>query len=1067
MNDIKIPPLEDKNDYSELLCQLFNIIDNVKSYAKFDIDSIEDELFLYSNSAETIVCFIPINNNEKNEIKKLVHLEKIISSTINKINQLKEITVKRLLFASTFGDNQALTDTINSNEQSFKIDYLSWQSLSNLIIKEKDLFKKFYNKFYNDKPEKLAKLNRLFIDGSGNIVAQDINNSILIINKNDTKTIENLFKANVDKLAELEILIRQNTESSTKEILFRILAQTTPKSYTAEREIYNQKLISLYSENIMNEKDITLKDVYVEPDFLLYQSCFDKDDDRLKFKNKSGFVYPEHSSKSIHNFIYEVLQGTNSLNLSKISNVIFVLGYPGQGKTSFCKRILFDLLTNEITNKEVFFFRLRDIDQIKQLIKNPIPLLLEEAQKVTEIKLDEIEFRKSIIILDGLDELYMKENLRLDEIDDFCRTLINEASKSTNINIIVTSRYHYIDIENFKNEKVLILQIKEFTYNQQLAWIKQYGAKKKYMEDWFVEELKKFNNDYNFSHIGELVGQPLLLYLISTINSEIDITANRTTIYTIIFNELVERQYDNGKLRAYKDIEKSDLRKLIQEIAFAIFSSRKEYINKSDLLKLDTIQFFIKKFPPEYHYSLKSILSTFYFQEVKKEQSNNETDESRSNYTIEFLHKSLQEYMIAERIYENVRDEFLATKGNSNYVIDNPNRAFEIVFEQFSKQLITIDIQNFLIQLIENDSNENRINLNDRLKSFFPEIIKHNFLLSYNTKDFQLSPFDLIKNTFIGFWSILYYTNPLENYLKDENLQKKFSLMLRLVLSEDFKNKEDSYEVESFNIPLNYQTIVEEFRMHYFVSSPENAERNRYFAYNYNSYSKLNDFQFDIVKTVDRLDIKLKDNSKYINAFIHDGSLESGTNISVTGGGLLVTNYNFDDNNIDISAISVIHNTNINQSQLKSFHNSKIINSNINETTIKSQSFINVDFITCSLSNVVFIDCIFNNVNFINCTINNSIFKSNKIYSISFMSCFFNSVAFKNDIFFGAIFSSNNFSDCLLKSCFFIDSIYTGNILNNTKSDGIVHNSGDTVIINDEFSELFNHKNNNDENTSD
>ena len=86
--------------------------------------------------------------------------------------------------------------------------------------------------------------------------------------------------------------------------------------------------------------------IYIEPGYAIHRNCFEEKDSRLKKEertNDKGFVSVE--GLSVHDFTYQFIQGEIDNKLkSKNAKILFLLGYPGQGKSSFCKKLLNDCI---------------------------------------------------------------------------------------------------------------------------------------------------------------------------------------------------------------------------------------------------------------------------------------------------------------------------------------------------------------------------------------------------------------------------------------------------------------------------------------------------------------------------------------------------------------------------------------------------------------------------------------------------------------------------------------------------------------------------------------------------
>jgi uncharacterized protein YjbI with pentapeptide repeats len=541
-----------------------------------------------------------------------------------------------------------------------------------------------------------------------------------------------------------------------------------------------------------NDKNMTLNDIYIEPTFEFLSNHLKKEKD--KYYNQFTTA---KDNQSIHNFIYNYLNNKSSCNneqfQSKNSNIVLILGQPGQGKSSFSKKFMFDYISKNFDTKEqVFLLRLRDISNSSHLLDNPIDSLVEKLNKIIGFTLNLED--ETILFLDGLDELTMKEQLVSSKIDDFLETLISCLKDYPKLKLIITSRTLYVNLEKLEKrlkDNILTLHLKAFDLEKQKLWLEKYKEFYPYatLTDEILDELHK--NQTN--HILELISQPILLHMITKLNlSEDDLTnnTNRAKIYDEMFTSIINRKWeDNRQHENLKGIEPDDIRELLREIAFAIYKSDFEYIHKSKLEKLPFIKEFYEKLEIDVNKNteeldgiLKGVLISFYFQEVNK-NSEDDIDDS-NNYAIEFLHKSLQEYLVAEKIYDEVLR--LIDKDRKNkYAIKDYKEVLKIVWELFSSKTISLEIQNYLIEIIQNGNQEQNIELAKRMGSFLGELFEKDFIYQYNL-DSDVNIMQKSFDTFYGYWAVLSNLDTKENFVEKE-FHVKFNNYIAHIIRDNIK----------------------------------------------------------------------------------------------------------------------------------------------------------------------------------------------------------------------------------------------------------------------------------------
>lgn len=562
-----------------------------------------------------------------------------------------------------------------------------------------------------------------------------------------------------------------------------------------------------------NDKNMTLNDIYIEPTFEFLSSHLKKEKD----KYYEQFI-SSNDNQSIHDFIYSYLNNKSSCNneqfKNKNSNIVLILGQPGQGKSSFSKKFMFDYISKKFDTKEqVFLLRLRDISNSSYLLDNPIDSLGEKLHKIIGFTPNLED--ETILLLDGLDELTMKEQLVSSKIDDFLETLMSCLKDYPKLKLIITSRTLYVNLEKLEKrlkDDILTIHLKAFDLEKQKLWLEKY--KEFYPYATLTNEILDELHRNETKHILELISQPILLHMIAKLNlSKDDLTnnTNRAKIYDEMFTSIINRKWENDrKHENLKGIEPDDIRELLREIAFAIYKSDFEYIHKSKLEKLAFVKEFyenlgidVNKNTEELDGILKGVLISFYFQEVNK-NSQDDIDDS-NNYAIEFLHKSLQEYLVAEKIYDEVL-RLIDKDRKGKHSIKDYKEVLKIVWELFSSKTISIEIQNYLIEIIKNGNQEQNIELAKRMASFLGELFEKDFIYQYNL-DTDVNIMKKSFDIFYGYWTILSNLGSNENFI-NEKFNEKYNTYFTYLMRNNLECIGVTTIIDDlYNFNFKYQNI--------------------------------------------------------------------------------------------------------------------------------------------------------------------------------------------------------------------------------------------------------------------
>ena len=177
-----------------------------------------------------------------------------------------------------------------------------------------------------------------------------------------------------------------------------------------KREYYD-KLASYFHEPVFNNYNTKLSDIYI------LQS----------FETKYTYIEGRYKKEILKSFpiidflVNNWLKGVDptpehNKTISLIGGKISVLlGHPGQGKTSICYALL-NIIVNDLTDtRDIIFLKLRDVKEPIEFLKHPEKMILAHfKENDLQFKLD-----NSIVILDGLDELYMHSGISRKEISNF------------------------------------------------------------------------------------------------------------------------------------------------------------------------------------------------------------------------------------------------------------------------------------------------------------------------------------------------------------------------------------------------------------------------------------------------------------------------------------------------------------------------------------------------------------------------------------------------------------------------------------------------------------------------
>ncbi|MBA9072274.1 GTPase SAR1 family protein [Flavobacterium gossypii] len=672
------------------------------------------------------------------------------------IDNTKEMKAFLLIFKTIKKTNFDLSKELGQLELNKSSDLLSITQgieteLIELLEKEIKITKEFFEDVINYNPEYLTKTFLVFkkyLNVLGIKIEDDLNYKYYKSFRNN-----------------LEIEYQENKEIY-KELVDFFDNPIFKQNIQLDKQLdYYKNLIKLFTNPLqpkLPENLETLKDLYIEPYFKFHKNNIHK---QTSYKD---FHEPLDNTLSLHKFVNEFfLKGVTYPDCKETYNLIFLLGQPGQGKTSFCYKLIYDYLESSIglPSSPLYFIKIREL-VARDFIDNPL-------QTVNSFIGQNIDFRedKCVLILDGLDEAYMSGGLNDNDLRVLYERLNKVSFQNKKLKIILTSRLNYLNVNDSCFDNSLVIQLEVLSDNQ----IKEYSERFKtfYPNNKLVEKIDSILTDYNYEHIKELLQQAVLIYFIAMSNIDIDKDDSRSIIYDKIFSSLAKRSWEeNGQLSYLKSDVRTNpkkyeryLREYIRNIAFEIYQSPNLHISVDKLRKLDATKIFIKKCfddsieitPDKINEISKYLLISFYFQESKNNQS--------SETAIEFFHNSLWEYLTAEYMWEENKKMLLQKDSDGDIITKTADEYFEFINKIIGQKKLVFTIKNNLEDIIYRENNVVKQEIFNNSKEIFFSLLHNDFLLEYSSRNNSLTSFEKSVSIFELFWTFFYNSNDSRLYI--------------------------------------------------------------------------------------------------------------------------------------------------------------------------------------------------------------------------------------------------------------------------------------------------------------
>ena len=314
--------------------------------------------------------------------------------------------------------------------------------------------------------------------------------------------------------------------------------------------------------------------------------------------------YKFGDSDSLDNVIQKFMEYAASLNM-------LIIGTPGMGKSSIVSWIANQYKDND----NIIILRFRDwkIEKLSNGLLNA---------SCTSLSCENEDLENKMLILDGFDEIKA-----VDIRNSLLRNFFNDILDYKNFKFIITSRPDYIDFYKFQN----IFTLLPFGIDK----IKQFYQ--------IIKESELDINKINYNNLNVL-GIPVILYMALMVEIDITEDATKSELYNRIFAEeggIFDKfcyqgiAYDNGSQPLRDSENKKTYLRFLGDVAFKMFEKNDLCIRK-DECQIPEIEFYgnsmqVLEFPIKHLF-----------------------ENTKSN--IEFIHKSIYEYFVAEYFYKILCD---------------------------------------------------------------------------------------------------------------------------------------------------------------------------------------------------------------------------------------------------------------------------------------------------------------------------------------------------------------------------------------------------------------------------
>lgn len=483
------------------------------------------------------------------------------------------------------------------------------------------------------------------------VLEYELNENMLLKINENIETVLDYFQKVYDHI--------ELNNATVHEIEYSSMNMDGRKTIESFSELFEEPLIFEEKENTKR-----LKDVFVWPEYKSSLLEYEQDDLRE--------IISEFLKGNMKIFLHS--KGIPKLKIDKDYNLLVILGMGGMGKSSLLKKLAYDMIHNEINLdlNNVFFVKFSSVEcKYNNLLENIISYL-DINKKI---------LRNSLVILDAFDEFVLKDIEKQKMLELFCHEI-----QLLNCRVVITSRENYIDTGSLQN--TFVIKLLTFNIEKRKEWLNKYN---KDLPLQVIEDVCSFH-DENDLYGEEFIGIPIILYMVASNCIRISDYSTRYEFYNALFglNGIwYKRMYDvsHPAILTRHDVMFS----FILNISEVMFKKNEMSLHYEEINHV--IESSISQEEVEYLQNWYGIIT--YFRKNKLRE-------------IEFAHKSIFEFYIAHRIYNQLVR-----------VVQETDEAKKSQMLQciFNKSIVTMEMLYFLDGLIEmNHESFQYVDLKDTVK---------------------------------------------------------------------------------------------------------------------------------------------------------------------------------------------------------------------------------------------------------------------------------------------------------------------------------------------------------------
>lgn len=550
--------------------------------------------------------------------------------------------------------------------------------------------------------------------------------------------------------------------SACVESLFSSLVDKSRKSKRALRKAVENRLSSLPWKEERGQQGISVvrnrareyAEAFAEPLHL-------EDDLEEKASLQNVFVTPRALDLSVSSSCSPIQDSLEELvryceaetqNPGDMENCFTVLSDAGSGKTSLLKALCYTLTKNKSTERSVMCIPLSELNADEFIHQNdPVEYIRRALGR------EESEFDKSIILLDGLDELYLALPAGRSSMD-FFNKLVYRCSERKNCRFVITSRTNYIDRKLLDKEirhKVRIIKLEEMNEADALEMVRNLAIIHGSLNTPAITAISNMYSQLGFLSV------PLLLYTVAALEIDVSATKDKGELYKQIFSEMEKRAYNRPNLDVHTNEDL--IRNLRLYAKAAATEMRRKGAVSLDKQGVDMVSARLGRLginEDEIHKAQQAFILSLY-----------------TLYgTSGFLHRLFGEFLAAEDVYHFVVDGLNGSLGEEGW--------FELADYFFSGHILTNEVKQFFASEVDSGSASSEDIARFLTKKLIHVVIQ-NGVVSSLADEANDCTLEKIECVVVNLWLLIKFIQTTMPVLDTETLESKKSLLRYLLLARE------------------------------------------------------------------------------------------------------------------------------------------------------------------------------------------------------------------------------------------------------------------------------------------